>query len=105
MTALVESLSPRHGLRRGRRPPRPGRRDDAFLLLEEALRRSLSPVHDGTEPDADPQAPAPTDPVWSGGSVTVHGSRILEAPRSLLAAVLLGVRSRRAERTGPDRLV
>ncbi len=79
--------------------------DHTFLPLDEALRRSLSPVHDGTEPDADPQAPAPTDPGWSGGSVTVRGSRILQAPRTVLAAVLLGVRTRRAERTDPDRLV
>ena len=105
VSALVESLS--HDMVCGEDDARTelAGGEHTFLPLDEALRRSLSPVHDGTEPEADPQAPAPTDPGWSGGSVTVRGSRIRQAPRTVLAAMLLGARSRRAERIDPDRLV
>jgi uncharacterized protein YbjT (DUF2867 family) len=105
VSALVESLSHDMVCQEDDARTELAGGDHTFLPLDEALRRSLSPVHDGTEPDADPQAPAPTDPGWSGGSVTVRGTRVRQVPRSLLAAVLLGVRTRRAERADPDRLV
>ena len=79
--------------------------DYAFLPLEEALRRSLSPAPEGTERDADPQAPAPTDPPWSGGATVVTDKGIEQRPRSLVASLLLGLRTRRARRRTPDRLV
>ncbi|MEP7088840.1 MAG: NAD(P)H-binding protein [Nocardioidaceae bacterium] len=69
-----------------------------FLDLQDALERSLNPVPRGTEEHADPQAPAPTDPDWSGGVVSVAGGRIRQAPRSLLGALLLGLRTGRARR-------
>ncbi len=77
--------------------------DHEFLPLIEALRRSLSPDEDGTTQGADPQAPAPTDPDWAGGSVVVSGRRVLRLPRTLWAALLLGRSTRRERRRRPDR--
>jgi uncharacterized protein YbjT (DUF2867 family) len=69
-----------------------------FLGLEEALERSLAPADEGTERGGDPQAPAPTDPDWSGGSVFVRRGRIRQVPRSLWARLGLGVRTAQARR-------
>lgn len=63
-----------------------------FLSLEEALERSLNPSPEGTARTGDAQAPAPTDPEWSGGAVSVAAGRVLKAPRTLLGALLLGIR-------------
>lgn len=76
-----------------------------FLPLDEALRRSLSPAQDGTAAHADPQAPASTDPEWAGGDVTVRGGRVEQRPRTWLAALLLGSRTRHARRRTPDHVV
>jgi hypothetical protein len=79
--------------------------EHTYLSLDEALRRSLSAVEKGTSRDADPQAPAPTDPEWSGGAVTVDGDVVVQRPRTRFGSLLLGFRTRRAVRRTPDRLV
>ena len=79
--------------------------DHTYLSLEEALRRSLSSVEGGTSRDADPQAPAHTDPEWSGGAVTVDGDVVGQRPRTRLGSLLLGFGTRPAVRRTPDRLV
>lgn len=63
-----------------------------FLSVEEALERSLNPRAEGTGRSGDAQAPAPTDPEWSGGAVSVVGGQVVKAPRTLLGALLLGTR-------------
>jgi uncharacterized protein YbjT (DUF2867 family) len=77
----------------------------AFLSVEEALHRSLSPVEDGTRQGADPQAPAATDPDWSGGAVHVRAGGVLQVPRTLLGALLLGRPRPGAVQRRPDHLL
>ena len=71
-----------------------------FLSVEEALERSLNPREEGTARDGDAQAPASTDPKWSGGAVSVVRGRVLKAPRTLLGALLLGTRGVRRRPRG-----
>ena len=72
--------------------------DHEFLGLDEALERSLNPREEGTDSTGDLQAPAPTDPDWTGGSVSRRGNRILQAPRTVLGWLLLGARQRGVRR-------
>ncbi len=74
--------------------------DHTFLSLEQALERSLNPHEEGTRRQGDPQAPAATDPGWAGGAVSLLGGRVRKAPRTLLGALLLGVRRVRPGRRG-----
>lgn len=71
-----------------------------FLSLREALTRSLSPVEEGTRRTGDLQAPAPTDPDWAGGAVSVRHGRVRRTPRSRVGALLLGPWARRLRRRG-----
>jgi uncharacterized protein YbjT (DUF2867 family) len=63
-----------------------------FLTLEEAVQRALNPRQEGTLLDGDLQAPAPSDPGWAGGAVTIDHGRVWKRPRTLLGSLLLGVR-------------
>ncbi len=78
--------------------------DHEFLGLDAAILRSLRTASTGTELDGDPQTAAATDPDWAGGSVRLTAGRIVQAPRTVLLALLLGLRSAPVDRQTPDKL-
>lgn len=104
VTALVDSL--RHDMVCAESDARAelAAEGHRFLGLDAALLRSLAVSQDGTAADGDAQAGAPTDPEWTGGSVRVTAGRIVQAPRTLVLAVLLGLRRGSVERRPPDSL-
>ncbi len=69
-----------------------------FVPVVEAVERSLTPDAEGTSRGGDVQAGSPTDPDWAGGAVTIEGGRPRQRPGSVLAAILLGAATSRADR-------
>ena len=102
VVALVESL--RHNMVCAESDARTDLADPghAFVGLDAAILRSLGTSDTGTDLDGDTQAGAPTDPDWAGGSVRFAAGRIVQAPRTLLLALLLGLRAAPVDRLPPD---